>query len=150
MCSGRPGALSNAMPMLFLGLWRVFILFKWRRLFCCWASVYLWCASEGPDFSRVCHVIRIQTSTRRFFPTQVQSGKLVTDGGSHHVYTIRDAIAFIRDQRLIRWGRYISHATFETEIANWADVTFWSRGTESSLLIHYKTICVYCIRADQI
>lgn len=24
MCSGRPGALSNAMPMLFLGLWSVF------------------------------------------------------------------------------------------------------------------------------
>lgn len=32
MCSGRPGALSNAMPMLFLGLWSVFFL-KWRRLF---------------------------------------------------------------------------------------------------------------------
>ena len=74
------------------------------------------------------------------------------------MYTIRDAIAFIRDQRLIKMGQIHLTRNFETEIANWADVTFWSRGTtsdeykssESSLLIHSETICVYCIRADQI
>lgn len=111
MCSGRPGALSNVMPML-----DAWVCGSFGENGCCCVSVGVefflwWCAFGERRFPSGYHVLRAQSISPPLKSLQLASGR------ETRCCSVRCEIS------LIRCCRYISHASSETETTTWATVT---------------------------